>query len=59
MLEKKGLALSEVVFEDFLVKYYTNLLKELKDRDDREFKEELIVKLLQNNLFLLRRLFFL
>lgn len=56
MLEKKDLALSEVVFEDFLVKYYTNLLKELKDRDDREFKEELIVKLLQNNLFLLRRL---
>jgi len=46
----------EVVFEEFLIEYYTNILREIKKRGNRKFKVEIIEKLLQKNLFLLRRL---
>lgn len=47
---------SEVIFEEFLIEYYTNILREIKRRRNRKFKVEIIEKLLQKNLFLLRRL---
>ena len=46
----------EVIFEEFLIEYYTNILREIKKRGNRKFKVEIIEKLLQKNLFLLRRL---
>lgn len=47
---------SEVIFEEFLIEYYTNILREINRRRNRKFKVEIIEKLLQKNLFLLRRL---
>ena len=42
---------SEVIFEEFLIEYYTNILREIKRRRNRKFKVEIIEKLLQKTYF--------
>jgi hypothetical protein len=56
MIQLNSFDLTETVWEDYNIEYFTRLLKNLNSDPSRKHKEQVYEKLVQNNLFLIRRL---